>query len=300
MNFYLYGKKMLYTILLLPFFLAAGFGTCFALGVDWDSNMITAIGVGSAPAYAIKPGQANALARRAAVVDAYRNLASIVYGVEVENHTTVEQLTVKKDTIKTAVAGIIRNARIVDEEQLDDGNYQITLSMPIFGQNSLAAAVWQKDTNINTNAAPAPVGPVSGAAQAPTGTAAASVDKTAAVSPSVPLPAGTFSGLVVDCRGLGLERAMAPNILDTSSRVIYSSKNVMDQNMIRHGIVSYAEAPSDKSILPVVGTNPLVIKGVALTDFHRNPVISKEDGDKILGAIQKNDFLGSCSVVLIK
>ena len=70
--------------------------------------------------------------------------------------------------------------------------------------------------------------------------------------------------------------------------------------MIRHGIVSYAEAPSDKSILPVVGTNPLVIKGVALTDFHRNPVISKEDGDKILGAIQKNDFLGSCSVVLIK
>ena len=28
--------------------------------------------------------------------------------------------------------------------------------------------------------------------------------------------------------------------------------------------------------------------------------LSKEDGDKILGAIQKNDFLGSCSVVLIK
>jgi hypothetical protein len=300
MGFYVQGKKLLYAILLLPFFLTAGSGLCFALGVDWDSNMITAIGVGSAPEYAIKPGQANALARRAAVVDAYRNLASIVYGVEVENHTTVEQLTVKKDTIKTAVAGVIRNARIVDEEQLDDGNYQITLSMPIFGQNSLAAAVWQKDTNINTNAAPAPVGTVPATTVPTAGTAAASTNPTAAVLPSGPLPSGTFSGLVVDCRGLGLERAMAPNILDTSSRVIYSSKNVLDQNMIRHGIVSYAESPTEKSILSVVGTNPLVIKGVALTDFHRNPVISKEDGDKILNAIQKNDFLGSCSVVLIK
>ena len=90
--------------------------TCFAIGIDWNSNIITAIGVGAAPEYAIKPGQADALARRAAVVDAYRNMASIVYGVEIENQTTVAQLVVKKDTIKTAVAGAIKNARVVDEE----------------------------------------------------------------------------------------------------------------------------------------------------------------------------------------
>ena len=287
-------KIMGYKLFMLSCFVWFFSGNCQALGVDWDSNVITAIGVGSAPEYAIKPGQSDALARRAAVVDAYRNLASIVYGVEVENHTTVEQLTVKKDTIKTAVAGVIRNARIVDEETLDDGNYQITLSMPIFGQNSLASAVLQKSPGdiglpqSNTAA--------SSAVSSGMGTAASG----AAPITSAPVPSGAFSGLVIDCRGLGLERAMAPNILDTASRTIYSSKNIRDQSAIQRGIVSYADGSSDKNVMPVAGTNPLVIKGVALTDFHRNPVISKEDGDKILAAVQKYDFLSVCAVVFIK
>ena len=124
--------------------------TCFASDINWNSNTITAVGIGSAPA-SVTAGQADALARRAAIVDAYRNLAGIVYGVELENHTTVQQLAVKKDTIKTAISGAINNARITDEEQLDNGNYQVTLCMPIFGQrNSLASALWQdKDSASN-------------------------------------------------------------------------------------------------------------------------------------------------------
>ncbi|WP_019554687.1 LPP20 family lipoprotein [Propionispira raffinosivorans] len=274
--------------------------TCFASDINWNSNTITAIGIGSAPA-SVTAGQGDALARRAAIVDAYRNLAGIVYGVELENHTTVQQLAVKKDTIKTAISGAINNARITDEEQLDNGNYQVTLCMPIFGQrNSLASALWQDKVAMPDFASQSdPVAPTTTVpAVTETPVVPAAVITPAATAPTV-MPAGAITGVVIDCRGLGLERAMAPNILDNSGRTIYNSKNVDDSAIIKNGLASYSKSDSPSNI-DYAGANPLIVKAVSLMDFNRNPVVSKEDGDKILAANQNYAFLKKCAVVFIE
>lgn len=274
--------------------------TCFASDINWNSNTITAIGIGAAPA-SVTAGQADALARRAAIVDAYRNLAGIVYGVELENHTTVQQLAVKKDTIKTAISGAINNARITDEEQLDNGNYQVTLCMPIFGQrNSLASALWQDKASMpdfaNQSEPVAPTTTVPAITETP-------VPATVATSPSTATTtvtsANAITGVVIDCRGLGLERAMAPNILDNSGRTIYNSKNVEDSAIIKNGLASYSKSDSPSNI-DYAGANPLIVKAVALMDLNRNPVVSKDDGDKILAANQNYAFLKRCAVVFIE
>jgi len=273
--------------------------TCFASEINWNSNTITAIGIGSAPA-SMTGGQANALARRAAVVDAYRSLVGIVYGVELENHTTVQQLAVKKDTIKTAISGAINNARITDEEQLDDGNYQVTLCMPIFGQrNSLASALWQDQPSLPPVIQNYPVAPtVPAVTEAPVAVATAAA--TTSSTTAAPTPAtGVITGLVIDCRGLGLERAMAPNILDDSGRTIYNSKNVDASAIVKNGLASYSKSDTPSNI-DYAGANPLIIKAVSLIDFNRNPVVSKADGDKILASNQKYDFLKRCAVVFIE
>jgi len=273
--------------------------TCFASDINWNSNTITAIGIGSAPA-SVTAGQGDALARRAAIVDAYRNLAGIVYGVELENHTTVQQLAVKKDTIKTAISGAINNARITDEEQLDNGNYQVTLCMPIFGQrNSLASALWQDKVAMPDFASQGePVAPTTTVPAVTETPVVAAVVTPAATAPTV-MPAGAITGVVIDCRGLGLERAMAPNILDNSGRTIYNSKNVEDSAIIKNGLASYSKSDSPSNI-DYAGANPLIVKAVSLMDFNRNPVVSKEDGDKILAANQNYAFLKKCAVVFIE
>ena len=104
------------------------------------------------------------------------------------------------------------------------------------------------------------------------------------------VPEGAFSGLVVDCRGLDLERAMAPNIIDADGKTIYGSKNIMDTAIIQHGLVSYSRSDNPKD-WPYVGNNPLVIKATGLADFRQNPVVRKEDGEAVLAAVQKYDFL---------
>ncbi len=275
--------------------------TCFASDINWNSNTITAVGIGSAPA-SVSAGQADALARRAAIVDAYRNLAGIVYGVELENHTTVQQLAVKKDTIKTAISGAINNARITDQEQLDNGNYQVTLCMPIFGQrNSLASALWQDKVAMPDFASQgepaAPVATVPAVTETPM--PAVATPPAAATTTTTVTPAGAITGVVIDCRGLGLERAMAPNILDNSGRTIYNYKNVADSAIIKNGLASYSKSDSPSNI-DYAGANPLIVKAVSLLDFNRNPVVSKEDGDKILLANQNYAFLKKCAVVFIE
>ena len=290
--------KKLYILYILLFSLLLS-TTCFASEINWNSNTITAIGIGSAPA-SMTGGQANALARRAAVVDAYRSLVGIVYGVELENHTTVQQLAVKKDTIKTAISGAINNARITDEEQLDDGNYQVTLCMPIFGQrNSLASALWQDQPSLPPVIQNYPVAPtVPAVTEAPVAVATAAA--TTSSTTAAPTPAtGVITGLVIDCRGLGLERAMAPNILDDSGRTIYNSKNVDASAIVKNGLASYSKSDTPSNI-DYAGANPLIIKAVSLIDFNRNPVVSKADGDKILASNQKYDFLKRCAVVFIE
>ena len=52
-------------------------------GVDWSDQKITVQGMGVAPANARTAAQARMLARRAAVVDGYRQIAEIVKGVNV-------------------------------------------------------------------------------------------------------------------------------------------------------------------------------------------------------------------------
>lgn len=250
--------------------------------IDWDNNVIEVSGTGVIPEYATSPGQGQALARRAAIVDAYRNLASVIYGVQVDSDTTVEQLAVKNDTIKTNVSGLIKNARITDERAESNGNYSVTMAVRVFGErSSLAAAIY-------SNKAPA----------IPTAIPYVS-QSTATSTDNKVIPVSQATGVVVDCRGLNLDRVMSPVIRDTSGRAVYGTQHVESDWVIKHGMASYVhdETPGD---LTRAGSNPIIVKAVSLDNHNWDPVISKEDADKILSANQANGFLQKCPVVFIQ
>ena len=66
---------------------------CAEAAVDWNNKFITVTGMGMAnPAMVRNPAHASMMARRAAISDAYRQLAEMVMGVQVDAETTVEQM----------------------------------------------------------------------------------------------------------------------------------------------------------------------------------------------------------------
>lgn len=112
--------------------------------VNWEKGAdsdVVAIGIGLPPQNAVG-AQGKVLARRAAVVDAQRNLVETINGVQVDAETTVENLMVSSDVVKSKVSGVLKGAQIIGEKYNDDGSYQITMRVPIYGTSaSLATAM---------------------------------------------------------------------------------------------------------------------------------------------------------------
>lgn len=99
--------------------------------------LINVVGQGVAPVNTASPAQAYALAKRAATADAYRLIAEKVKGVHVEGQDFVQNMMVKRSTVRTSVSAMIKNANVVDttfKEGLCEVEMEITLSHSQFPQ----------------------------------------------------------------------------------------------------------------------------------------------------------------------
>jgi hypothetical protein len=101
--------------------------------INWTSGEVFATGIGVPPAQAVNAAQARAMAQRAAVVVALRNLLEIVKGVRVDSETVVENFMTTSDVIRTRVDGIVRGARVVKTEYMSDGAVEVLVAMPLRG-----------------------------------------------------------------------------------------------------------------------------------------------------------------------
>lgn len=261
--------------------------------VDWskgEESEIIATGLGYNPENMV--GRGMGLARRAAIVDAYRLLAETIKGVQVDADTTIESLIVQSDVVHTNVSALIKGAKIVAEGKGDDGGYYVMMSLPMFGEKqSVAGAVLPEVTkNIVTEPAP-------------------KVDEKATPLTKEEVKevrSVTYTGIVVDASGLGLEATFSPVVYDTNGRAIYGMKNINKDYAISKGMVEYStDAQAAAGGSTRAGANPLVVKATAVKGGGNsinpvNVVVSVEDGDKILLANEKAPLLNECAVVFVK
>ncbi|MDF1875535.1 LPP20 family lipoprotein [Sulfurimonas sp. SAG-AH-194-I05] len=103
-----------------------------------DKTMkVLVVGQGVSPMNTISPAQAYALAKRAAVADAYRLIAEKIKGVYVEGEDYIQDMMVKKSTVRTSVQAMVKNANIVEtnfKEGLCEVEMEITIAHSQFAQ----------------------------------------------------------------------------------------------------------------------------------------------------------------------
>lgn len=101
--------------------------------IDWERQV--AVGVGAAPVRqnAAGPTQARALAQRAAMLDARRNLLEVMGQVRVDSASVVQNFMTLSDRVTTTVQGLLSGATVAAERLLPDGTYEVTLSAPLSG-----------------------------------------------------------------------------------------------------------------------------------------------------------------------
>ena len=267
---------------------------------NWQASVIKAQGFGAPPAAATSDAQAALMARRAAIVDAYRALLEASLDVTVRSKTSVEQAGVKWDTIETQVEGVVRNAEILDEQQYADGRYVVTVQMPLYGPNGLGQTVIPYV---------APAAPLVPAPVPPRITPTVPPRRPGFSSLPVPPPAApdSFTGLIVVVDGVHLDRSMSPAVLTPEGQVVYGrgwwkpgqiSQELADD----YGIVGYAATtggPDSRA-----GSNPLIVHAVGVSgppqsNFKTDVIISDADAAKIQAANAQGHFLDQLHVDIV-
>jgi hypothetical protein len=79
----------------------------------------------------LDPRVARLRAKRAAKMDAVRNLAERVNGIQLDSRTTVRDFAAEKDEIQTRLNTLIRGARVVKETVNDDGTVAVEVELSV-------------------------------------------------------------------------------------------------------------------------------------------------------------------------
>lgn len=257
--------------------------------VNWEKGAeadVEAWGVGLPPEN-VPAARGTALARRAAIVDAYRQLAETIKGVQIDSETTMRDLAIESDVVSTKISALVKGARIVEETVNDDGSYNVRMAIPLYGVKSVAAiAVPEAKEAILPEAVP-------------------EISEDYIPAPEVKAQAASYTGVIVDAAGLGLEGTFSPVIYDVNGRAIYGMRNIDKDFAISQGMVEYSSDLQAASANSRAGSNPLVVKAVSVRGGGNsvnpvNVVVSVEDGDKILYANEKSGMLESKAVVFVK
>lgn len=89
-------------------------------------------GEGIAPQNTVSPAQAMALAKRAAIADAYRQMAEKLYGVQINAKDTIKNAALYDSRIVSQVNGIVKDATIT-EHTFKDGLFVVRMELKMNG-----------------------------------------------------------------------------------------------------------------------------------------------------------------------
>ena len=95
-----------------------------------QGGMIEATGYSVIQSHSGSEPQQRLMAIKAARLDAFRQLAEVVYGTYIDSNTTVSDLTIQDDVFRARVEGVIYGAELIKIEPISNDTYAATLGLP--------------------------------------------------------------------------------------------------------------------------------------------------------------------------
>ncbi len=247
-------------------------GTNNEVQIDWSEGVVRVTGRGTPPDHG-PVQQKRLMAERSATSHAFRELTNAIYDIRVNSDTIVRNYTEESETTKSYINSLIKGAQKLDQRVLDDGTVEIDMAVKLYSTTGISGVLQPQKHLV-------PPPPVELEAD--------------------PTP-GNYTGVIVDCRGLGMQAALRPAIVSQKGGEVYLGQlQVKPDFVINQGVVGYARSLSQARQDARVGELPLVIKGLNATgSFRTDVVISEKDTQQLLGLDKINQILSASKVILV-
>lgn len=234
--------------------------------INWSKKTVTATGSAAANMKDASLAVARLNAERAAKLDALRNIIETIQGIQVSGTKNAGDL-MSNGEIRSRIQGIAQGFKVVDTKYYSDGSVDVIVSMPI-------------DENLTT--------------------ALVQTEKKKGEPRKLPTTgAASFTGLVVNARGLGVTPSMAPRILDEAGKEVYGAEVVSEKGLQQGGIASYAKGEDTTLTAERAGAKPMVVKALRVDKSKTDIVISNADADKLRDPNSNLSFLADGKVVIV-
>lgn len=245
--------------------------------VDWNKGLIVVRGQEFITG---KPTPENKkLIEQGAIYNAKMKMVKLIDELRIDNSKRMADLLENSPKLSKKVKDLIMNrSKVIHERYRKDQKVlEVTLSLDIYGKNSIAEALYW-DLFYWENA----------------------WDK---YYPTYkPLSTEAYTGLIIDARGLNLEPAFLPRVVNENEENLYRDKYVQYDILISQGLVQYCdnidEAMAD---LNRIGTNPLMVKAVTTvkSTYNTDVILSGNDEKRIKAADKKGGFLKYLRVIIV-
>ena len=285
-------------------------------GINWSKGTIFASGYGVASDNT--PNRKKRLmARRAAQVDAYRNLAEIISGVQVSSETTVLDLEATSDIIRTKLNALVRGALVTKDifqneiaqvviEVKMDGSFIESISQQTVNNTSLniieldplnskfteqhalqhitsifSMSNWQLIRKAHAETLPDAETTVSILRDIKTKSQQLSKEEffqfVDAKIDSLE-NINNISGLLIDAQGIDqFELATIPRIRTQDGKVIYPTKEMLNSKIIRKRPVTYDLDLQDAINNRRIGYTPYVVKAIGTYKSKNSDLVVTDD-----------------------
>jgi hypothetical protein len=106
-------------------------------GVDWAAGKIRATGVGMPPRDAANDSVRHAMAQRAALADAQRNMLRTIEQIRLDDKHDVKT-AMRGKNFSEKIQGFLKGYVVISEHQSADGTIEVVLELPLTGPNGLS------------------------------------------------------------------------------------------------------------------------------------------------------------------
>jgi hypothetical protein len=259
--------------------------------VDWQKLVIRCTGVG-APTPEADPRRPSVI--QSARSDALDKLLKTLRAVSLTSEATVGEIMDHDEALSSRVRESVKKFREVGTHYMSDGSVEIEVEHFLRGElMDLLLPVSGGGKRITDGL----LCPICGQPW-PEGRE---------VPPDLRLvwetgwkPRETYTGLVIDARGLGLKPALAPQVLNERGKIVYSVAFAKRPSSKEVGIIAYERGLDRARDKERVGSNPLVIVGLRARGRNRTDVVIDDDHVAMLHSMPEHlQFMERCRVIVV-